>query len=66
MLQAADIKVLGSDKLRFAVYESEDGYKLYVFNSDFNVRQEAVIIYKGEKITKLIDSVGVEIIELKK
>jgi len=62
----ADLKVIGSDKLRFAVYESDDSYKLYLFNSDFNVRQEAIIIYKNEKITKLIDSCALEIIEFKK
>ncbi len=64
--RTADIKVIGSDKLRFAVYESDDSYKLYLFNSDFNVRQEAIIIYKNEKITKLLDSCALEIIEFKK
>ena len=64
--RTSDLKVVGSDKLRFAMYEDEDKYKLYVFNSDYNFEQRARIIFRGETIDKVIDSVGLEIIEFKK
>ena len=61
-----DLKVIGSDKIRFAMYEGEESYKLYVFNSDFNMKQFVKIIFKGEEKEILIDSVGLEIVEYKK
>jgi len=64
--RTSDLKVVGSDKLRFAMYEDDDKYKLYVFNSDYNFEQRARIIFRGETIDKVIDSVGLEIIEFKK
>ena len=62
----ADLKVIGSDKLRFAMFEGEDIYKLYIFNSDFNSKNFARVIFKGEEKEVLIDSCGLEIIEYKK
>ena len=62
----SDLKVIGSDKLRFAMYEGDDIYKLYIFNSDFNTKQFAKVIFRGEEKEVLIDSVGLEIIEYKK
>ena len=62
----ADLKVIGSDKLRFAMYEGEDTYKLYIFNSDFNSKNFAKVIFKGEEKEVLIDSCGLEIMEYKK
>ena len=64
--RTADVKVIGSDKLRFAVYEGEDTYKVYIFNSDFNIESKAIVLYKDQRIEKTIDSVGLEIIEIKK
>lgn len=64
--RTSDLKVLGSDKLRFAMYEGDDKYKLYIFNSDFNFEQRARIIFRGETVDKVIDSVGLEIVEFKK
>ena len=64
--RTSDLKVIGSDKLRFAMYEGEDIYKLYIFNSDFNMKQFAKVIFRGEEKEVLIDSVGLEIIEFKK
>ena len=62
----ADVKVIGSDKLRFAVYDNGDSYKVYIFNSDFNVESKAIVLYGDQRIEKMIDSVGLEIIEIKK
>ncbi len=64
--RACELKVIGSDKLRFAMYEGEDIYKLYIFNTDFNVKQFARVIFRGEEKEVTIDSVGIEIIEFKK
>ena len=64
--RTSDLKVIGSDKLRFAMYEDDEKYKLYVFNSDYNSECKATITFRGEKIEKFIDSIGLEIIEFKK
>ena len=65
--RTSDIKVVGSDKLRFAVYGDEENYKIYIFNSDFNFEQKARVIYNGEIICdKIIDSAKLEIVEFKK
>ena len=61
-----ELKVIGSDKLRYAMFEDENMYKLYIFNSDFNVKQFVKVIFKGEETERVIDSVGLEIIEYKK
>ena len=65
--RTADIKVIGSDKLRFAVYGDEENYKVYIMNTDYNSEQRARVYYKGELIyNKLIDVIGVETVEFKK
>ena len=64
--RTADLKVIGSDKIRFAMFEGEEKYKLYVFNSDYNMKQFVKVIFKGEEKELLIDSVGLEIVEYKK
>ena len=62
----SELKVIGSDKLRFAMFEDEEKAKLYIFNSDFNQKNFVTVIYKGETFERVIDSVGLEIIEFKK
>jgi hypothetical protein len=62
----SDLKVIGSDKIRFAMYEDEEKYKLYVFNTDFNFEQKVRVIFKGEQIDRFVDSIGLEIFEFKK
>ena len=64
--RTADLKVIGSDKLRFAMFEDGEKYKLYILNTDFNQKQFVTVIFKGETRELLIDSVGLEIIEYKK
>jgi hypothetical protein len=61
-----ELKVIGSDKIRFAMFEDEEKYKLYIFNSDYNMKEFVKVIFKGEEKEVLIDSVGLEIIEYKK
>jgi hypothetical protein len=48
------------------MYEGEDKYKLYILNSDFNVKQFVKVIFRGEEREVIVDSVGLEIIEFKK
>ena len=64
--RVSDLKVIGSDKIRFAMYEGEDTYKLYIFNSDFNFEQKVRVIFRGETVEKIVGSVALEIIEFKK
>jgi len=64
--RTSELKVIGSDKIRFAMYGDEEKYKLYIFNSDFNMKQFVKVIFKGEEKEVLIDSCALEIIEYKK
>ena len=64
--RTAELKVIGSDKIRFAMYEDENTYKLYVFNSDFNFEQKVRVIFKGKEEDRFVPSVGLEIFEYKK
>ena len=64
--RTSDLKVIGSDKIRFAMYEDEEMYKLYVLNTDFDVKNFVKVIFRGEERELLIDSIGLEIIEYKK
>jgi len=64
--RVSDLKVIGSDKLRFAMYEGDDVYKLYIFNTDYNFEQRVRVIFRGDEIDKTVPSVGIEILEFKK
>jgi hypothetical protein len=64
--RTSDLKVICSDKVRFAMYEGEDIYKLYLFNTDFSNKHFAKVFFREEEKEVLIDSVGLEIIEYKK
>ena len=64
--RTADLKVIGSDKIRFAMFEDDEKYKLYVLNSDYNFEQKVRVIFRGETIDRFVDSVGLEIFEFKK
>ena len=64
--RTSELKVVGSDKVRFAVYENDEKYKIYLLNTDFNFEQKVRIIYKGQVIDKLINAVSYEILEINK
>ncbi len=64
--RTSELKLIASDKIRFAVYENDEKYKIYILNTDFNFEQRARIIYKGESIDKTIDSTSFEILEIDK
>jgi len=62
----AEIKVIGSDKVRFCVYEDESKYKIYLLNTDMNFEQKIRVLYNGESKVKSVPSTGLDFIELKK
>ena len=64
--RTSDLKVIGSDKFRFAMYEDDEKYKLYILNTDYNMKNFVKVIFKGEEREALVDSVGLEIMEFKK
>ena len=56
----ADVKIYGGDKLRFAVYE---GNKIYLLNTDFDCRTDAIIDYGNEKKRYLLEPMEFKVIE---
>lgn len=57
-----DVKVIGNDKVRFSVFEDDSIYKVYLLNTDMNVKQSVFVTYKGEKIEKTIPSLGIDFV----
>ena len=62
----SELKVLCNDSVRFAVYEDEEKYKVYLLNTDFDFEQKARVSYKDQIVEKTIPAVGVETAELVK
>ena len=62
----SDVKVISSDKIRFAVYDNGESYKMYIFNTDYNFEQRVRVIYKDTQIERVVSSNELEIIEFKK
>ena len=62
----SDLKVISSDKIRFAMFEDEKKYKMYVINTDYNVENKVIVKFKGERVEKTVGSCELEIIEFKK
>jgi hypothetical protein len=64
--RTSELKLIGSDKIRFAVYENDDKYKIYILNTNYNFDEKVKIIYKGKTVTKTVKSVDFKIVEIKK
>lgn len=62
----ADLKVLCNDSMRFAVYEDEVKYKVYLLNTDFNFEQKARVLYHGQETETLVPSAEMVTVELSK
>lgn len=62
----SDIKVICDEQVRFAVFEDDKKYKVYLLNTDFNFEQKVKVIYKGKEIVKTVPSVEIETVELEK
>ena len=58
--RAADVKIHGGDKLRFTVYE---GNKIYLLNTDFDCKVEAIIDYGTEKKSFILEPLELKIVE---
>ena len=56
-----EIKVLGSDRLRYSVYE---GNKMYLLNTDYDMPITVKIIYNGKEQLVPLESLELKIIEL--
>ena len=48
------------------MYEDDKKYKLYILNTDYNMKNFVKVIFKGEEREALVDSVGLEIMEFEK
>ena len=55
----ADIKVVGSDRVRYAVYE---GGKIYLLNTDYDVPAVVKVISKGEEKTIILEPLELKVI----
>ena len=64
--RTSELKLIGCDKIRFAVYENDEKYKIYILNTDFNFEQHVRVIYKEKCIDKIINSTSFEILEIDK
>lgn len=56
-----EIKVYGSDKVRFSVYESQ---KVYLLNTDYDVTQQVIVDYRGKKETVSLEPCELKILPL--
>ena len=56
----ADVRVLSSDRLRYAVYE---GNKIYLLNTDYDMPITAKIIYGDKEKTVTLDSLELQAVE---
>jgi len=56
-----EIKVIGSDKLRYTVYE---GNKVYLLNTDCDLPIAVKIIYNGKEQMLTLDSLELRAVEL--
>ena len=56
-----DIKVVGSDKVKYSVYA---GKKVYLLNTDYDVPMVVKIMYNGKETTVMLDSLELKAINL--
>jgi len=58
--RACDVQVLGSDRVRYAVYE---GNKLYLLNTDYDLPVIVKVIRGGEETLVTLDALELKIME---
>jgi len=61
-----DIKVIANDKVRFAVYEDDNRYRVYLLNTDMNFEQKARVTFKETSVEKVIPSTEMDFVDFKK
>lgn len=62
----SDIKVICNERVRFAVYEDDKKYKIYLVNTDYDFANKAIVSYNDKKVEVEVPSVGVEAVEFEK
>ncbi len=62
----SDIKVIAGDKVRFAVYEDDTQYRVFLLNTDMNFEMKARVSYKGESIETTIPSTEIAYVDFAK
>ncbi len=63
--RSSDIRVLGGDKLRFAVYDIGDGsYKVYLLNTDFDFNTQVKIETPSKKLDIELEPLELKAVEL--
>ncbi len=60
------IKVLAGDKVRFAVYEDDSKYRVYLLNTDMNFEMKTRVTYKGQSIERTIASTELDFVDFEK
>ena len=56
----------GSTSTKFAVYEDEKRYRVYLLNTDLNFELKAKVTYKEEQKEKVIPSVEMDFVDFEK
>ncbi len=56
-----DVKIIASDRLRYAVYE---GNKIYLLNTDYDLPIVAKIIHKDKELSLMLDSLELKSVKL--
>ncbi len=62
----SDIKVITNDKVRFAVYEGDSYYRVYLLNTDMNFEQKARVTFKDKTVDKTVPSLGMKFVDFEK
>lgn len=62
----SDIKVIASDRIRFAVYEDDSRYRVYLLNTDMNCELKARVFFKEQSIEKVIPSTEIDFVDFER
>ena len=60
----SDIKVIGSDRVRFAVYEDEEKYRVYLLNTDLNSSHKMKVYYRDACMEQEVEATEMEFVDL--
>ncbi len=61
-----DIKVISSDRVRFAVYEDDTTYRIFLLNTDMNIAHNAIVKYKEKSVELQIPSTEITYVDFEK
>ena len=63
---SAPVKVCASDRIRYAVYETADSYRIFMLNTDFDLPQTAVIFGRGGSLRLTVRPAAMKTMTLEK